>query len=336
MAKQTTDESFQALQHLDGPDPLDRVYLFYGEDAFMLEKLVEAVERKRFKGKPVDPLSWEVYRATETGVQRALDSVRTISMFGGAKVVVYRDLDKLPDADLAKLLEYAQKPARAHLILVAEKIDGRKKLWSELKKVCHSVQCAPLTDRNVSDYIRTAARDIPFASGAVDALANCVGPNRAMLERAFEKLRIVMAGAKSITPELVEEHVLDTRERSIFELTRTLTRRDIPAALEALRVLIDQRQEPIAINGMLARHARMMLQVKIGLARNMSSSDIAAKAGINPYAMKEYLEGVRNYSLPELYRFHADVYEADRSMKSRPVPSPLVLSRLLLSLCRPA
>lgn len=337
MAKKTTDESLQALRHLSGSDPLERVYLFYGEDTFVVDKLISAVAHKRFKGKDIDPMSWEVYRAGETEISKPLDAVRTISMFGGTKVVIYRDVDKLNESDLQKLSDYVQKPAKAHLILVASKIDARRKTWTEIKKSAYAVNCPTLDERNVSDYVQSAAmsKNLNFDGYAADALANCIGPHRALIERALEKLELATSPNQLITPEIIEEHVIDTRERSIFELTKAITKRNIPLALEALRALIYQKQEPVVINGMLARHARMMIQVKLGKQQRLSDQEIAQKAGINPYAMREYLEAANHYSLGELYKFHDAVFEADRSLKSKPVPSPIVLSSLLLTLMKP-
>lgn len=337
MAKKATDESLQALRHLSGSDPLERVYLFYGEDSFIIDKLVTSVSFKRFKGKDVDPLSWEVYRAGEVDISKPIDAVRTVSMFGGPKVVIYRDVDRLNEADLQKIVDYVKKPARAHLVLIASKIDARRKSWTEIKKAAYAVNCPVLDERNVSEYVQSAAiaKNLQFDGFAADALANCIGPNRALIERALEKLELATSKDQLITPEIIEEHVIDTRERSIFELTKAITKRNIPLALEALRALIYQKQEPVVINGMLARHARMMIQVKLGKQQKLSDHDIAQKAGINPYAMREYLEAANNYSLSELYKFHADVFETDRSLKSKPVPSPIVLSQLLLSLMKP-
>lgn len=337
MAKKTADESLQAFRHLTGSDPLERVYLFYGDDSFVVDKLVGAVSAKRFKGKAIDPLSWEVYRAGEVEVSKPIDAVRTVSMFGGPKVVVYRDVDKLNETDLQKIVDYVKKPARAHLVLIAAKIDARRKSWTEIKKAVYAVNCPVLEERNVSEYVASAAasRNLKFDTFAADALANCIGPNRALIERALEKLELVISQDQLITPEIIEEHVIDTRERSIFELTKAITKRNIPLALEALRALLYQKQEPVVINGMLARHARMMLQVKLGKQQKLSDNDIAQQAGINPYAMREYLEAANHYSMAELYKFHADVFETDRSLKSKPVPSPIVLSQLLLTLMKP-
>lgn len=335
MAKQVLDESAQALRELAGPEPLERVYLLYGDDSFIVDKIVDAIQMKRFKGKEVDPLSWELYRGDEIEAKKVIDSVRTISLFGGVKVVVYRDIDKLSEGDLQEIVSYVQAPVRAHLVLIATKIDARKKSWTEIKKHAKAISCAPLSEKNVVEYIRSARQNLVFENGAADVLAECIGPNRALIERALEKLSLAITEGQKITPELVEEHVIDIRERSVFELTKSLTKRDIPAALEALRVLLEQRQEPVVINGMLARHARMMLQVKLGLNQRLSDDELMQKIGVNFYGLKEYKEAAKNYSLGELCQFHADVFDIDRTLKSKPVPPSLVLSKLLLSLLKP-
>lgn len=337
MAKSSSkpvDETPKALTHLNGPDPLERVYLFYGEDSYMVNKLIEAAEKKRFKGKPTDPLSWEVYRSDETTAQTAIESVRTISMFGGPKVVVYRDIDKINESDLQKIADYVQSPVRAHLILTASSIDGRKKTWKTIKESAYSVQCPNLDDRNVVEYIQASSKPLKVSSEAAAVLANCIGPNRALIERAIEKLSLAIPADQEITPQIVEEHVIDTRERSIFELTKAITKRNIPSALEALRVLIDQKQEPVAINGILARHARMMLQVRLGRDKRLSDNEIVQKTGIHPFAIREYNEAISNYSLAELYQFESAVFETDRSLKSKPVPPIHQLSKLIMSLMK--
>lgn len=336
MAKATIDESAQALKALRGSGPLEGVYLFYGEDFCLIDQLVESVARKRFKGGEIDPLSWDVYHAGETSANDVINSVRTISMFGGAKVVVYRGIEKLNEADLQRLVAYASSPVRAHLVLVASRIDMRKKSWSSLKKSVYAVSCMPLTERNMASYVRESShsRSMTLTSDGIDSLCGLIGPDRALLERALDKLALAVSPETTITPEIVEQYVVDTRERSVFELTNDITKRNIPGALSALRTLLSQGQEAIAINGMLARHARMLLQVKLGQARRMSDDAIAEQIGVKPYFMRDYAEGARHYSLSELYKFHARVYDVDRTLKSKPVPAELALSELLMSLLK--
>ncbi|MCL2325366.1 MAG: DNA polymerase III subunit delta [Proteobacteria bacterium] len=335
MAKAQSDESIQMLAKLKGNDPLERVYLFYGEDSYTIDRLIDALIEKRFRGSAPDPLSFEQYRAGETETARVIDAIRTVSMFGGSKVVIFRDIERLVEDDLARLSAYAAAPVKAHLILTARKIDERKKSYKALKPATVSVNCAPLNERHVSAYIQEEARtrSLMLSAGAADALAECIGPNRALIARAFEKLSLAVGSAAPITTQHITEHVFDTRERKVFEISQAIAKRDIASCLNALHILIEQKQEPIAINGFFARQARTLLIVKLGLLKKLPQDDIMQRADIrNPYAMREYHEAASNYTLGELYQFHSAVYEADRSLKSKPVPALFVLSRVLMTL----
>lgn len=337
MAKQSVDEASVLLKQLRSDAPLGRLYLLYGEDSFIVERLISVILNKRFGGNPPDSLSFEQYRAGDSDVQRVIDAVKTMSMFGGVKLVIYRDLERLNEEELKRLCAYAENPVRAHLVLVATKIDGRKKSWSTLKKAAQTAECTPLSDWQIVDYIRAEAKasKLNFDANAAETLADCIGPNRAIIERALEKLSLAVTNDQIISSTFITDHIVETRERSVFELTKALSKRDIPACLSALHVLIEQRQEPIMINGLLARHARQMIQVKLGQAMRLSNDEIMKKSGITYYAMRECLEGASKYSMNELFQFHSKIFECDRDLKSKPIPNPLILAKVLMSLMKP-
>lgn len=336
MAKRAVDEALNLLKQLRSDEPLARLYLLYGDDRFIVERLISVIIDKRFGGKPSDDLSFEQYRAGDTAVRQVLDAVMTVSMFGGVKLVIYRDLERLNEEELKQLCAYAEKPARAHLVLVANKIDGRKKSWIKVKKLAQTAECTSLSDWQVADYIRAEAQaaKLNFSGNAAETLANCIGPNRAIIERTLERLSLAVKDGQSISSSFITEHIVETRERSVFELTKALSRRDIPSCLNALDILIEQRQEPIMINGLLARYARQMIQVKLGQSLGLSDTEIMKKAGINIYAMREYRSGVGKYSLYELFQFHSNIFDCDRDLKSKPIPNALVLTKVLMSLIK--
>lgn len=335
MAKRDVDESEKLFAHLASGEPMAAVYLVIGDEDYVVEEALALLARKRFGGGAVDALSWEQYRAGEKDFvfSRALDSLRMVSMFGGAKVVILRDAEELKEADLKALAEYVKKPAgRAHLAIFARKVDQRKGSWSAIKKGAFCVQCSGLSDYEVEGWIqgRAKALGLNLSRDAVEYLALCIGPNRAMIARSLEKIQVGFLPGQAIRLEDVQGQVVDTRERSIFELTRAISKRNLGEAMAALGALIAQNQEPIAINAMIARQARMMLQVKLALGLRLSEQEILGRCKIAPFAYKEYREAANRYSLSELYRLHSLAFEADRELKSVPIPKYLVLENLLL------
>lgn len=354
--KKRKPDDFKSVRNAIRNNPLEKVYIIYGEEAYLRDKVIDEIANKRFKGGDIDPMSWEVYRSNEVGAQKVVDATRTISLFGGTKVVIYHDIDKLPVADIAILANYAANPVRAHLILTATKLDSpargasaksksakgtpsKTALWQQLANNARTYYFAPLIEKDykpeISDYIKFTASEkkLRINSQAVEVLRDLIGPNLALIERAIEKLYIAYGSDRVITPDMVEEQVIDTRQRSVFELTKAISERDIVKAMAALHILLAQDQEPVAINGMLAMHARRLIAVKRAQKSGASDADITKAAGISQYALDhEYNSAAEKYSLTELYQFHADIFDADRSLKSKPMPAELVFSRLLFNL----
>lgn len=344
-------DDFKTVRDALRTKTLEKVYLLYGEDAFLRDKIIREIADKRFHGNEIDPTSWEVYRANETNAQKVVDAVRTVSLFGGAKVVVYHDIDKLPIGDIAILAEYAASPIRAHLVLTATKLDSptraataksmpsKAALWKQLAENACAYCFLPLPENDykgeINAYIEFAAEEkrLPIEPQAVDVIKNLIGPNRALIERAIEKLCLAFGTQRPVTPEMVEEQIVDTRERSVFELLDAVSKRDLIKAMTALRVLINQDQEPVVINGMLATHARRLVAVKRAMQNGANDDEITQITGITSYFLrKDYKPAANRYSLAELYRFHADIFDADRSLKSKPMPAELVFSRVLMNL----
>lgn len=352
--KERKSDDFKSVRNAIRNNPLENVYIIYGEEAYLRDKVIDEIAKKRFNGGDIDPMSWEVYRSNEVGAQKVVDATRTISLFGGTKVVIYHDIDKLPVADIAILANYAANPVRAHLILTATKLDSpargasaksksakgapsKTALWQQLANSARTYYFAPLVEKDykpeISDFIKFTASEkkLRINSQAVEVLRDLIGPNLALIERAIEKLYIAYGSDRVITPDMVEEQVIDTRQRSVFELTKAISERDIVKAMAALHILLAQDQEPVAINGMLAMHARRLIAVKRAKVAGVRDSDLGDATGIK-YGLSEYKSAAEKYSLTELYQFHADIFDADRSLKSKPMPAELVFSRLLLNL----
>ena len=206
--KKRKPDDFKSVRNAIRNNPLEKVYIIYGEEAYLRDKVIDEIAKKRFNGGDIDPMSWEVYRSNEVGAQKVVDATRTISLFGGTKVVIYHDIDKLPVADIAILANYAANPVRAHLILTATKLDSPARGASaksksakgapsktaplqQLANCARTYYFAPLPDYDKTgqnDFIRFTASEkkLRINSQAVEVLRDLIGPNLALIERAIE------------------------------------------------------------------------------------------------------------------------------------------------------
>jgi len=337
MAKAEQEKSRDFFRTIKTQD-LAALYLFHGEERFLVEKAVEEVLRRLFGTEGPDPLSFEVLRGGEADGKRISDAARTASMLGGERVVLVRDAERLSDADLQHLIAFGKKPPRrSYLVVVATKFDARKSAWAGLRAVAEEVKFQPLARYQMAEWIQRQCqrRSLRIDEGAADFLAEAIGTDMAMIDVALEKAAIAADGG-TITYDVLRDSVADTRERSVFELTAALSTRTLSAVLSALRSLLEQGQSAIAINAMMVRHFRLLLKAKTGQAKRLSDGDLARFVGVSPFFMKEYGGAAKQYGFAELLALHAATYEADRLLKSSRLPDVSIIEAVLLQACLPS
>ena len=332
MASKVLDETPEMFRHLESDETLEAVYFFYGEDTFLIDRLRKAVIRKRFGGQEPDGLNYEQYWAGEADVMTVLTAVRSISLFGEKKLVIYRDIDRLKEEDLVKITAYITKPARACFVMTAGKLDMRKKSYAQICKLCaRSVCCPVLEDRDydhsaVDAFVASEANKLGLRLDAEAAVLvrDFLGPNRGMIVQALEKLSLANRTGQTVTPAFVREQLVDIRERGAFELASTLVRRDLQAFVISLKALMDQKQEPVAMNGMLAGKIRQLLLYKLCQDKRMTQNEITQTLGLNPRqaypVLKECGQAAGLFTTTELKRLHRILSETDRAIKSSSLP----------------
>lgn len=313
------------------------VYLFHGAERYLVDRAVEDVIRKRFGDDEPDPFSYEPMRGSDVDGRRIVDACRTVSMLGGQRLVVVREVDALDDSELELVAQYAASPSkRSVLVLTAVKVDGRKKTWKALKKHGNEVLFEQLYRDQMPDWIVRQGRrkGLQVDDAAAEALAEAVGADMTLLNLALEKLALLVGqDGRRVGVEQVRAAVAETRERSVFELTDALSRRDLEGSLMALASLREHGQDYIPITFMIARHVRLLMKVHSGQRRRLSGRELASYVGVSSFFLKDYASGARRFDTAQLVALHALLYEADRQLKSSRLPGQIVLERVITAFC---
>jgi len=126
--------------------------------------------------------------------------------------------------------------------------------------------------------------------------------------------------------------VAETRQRSVFELTKAIGAGEVARALGLLANMLRNREPPLRIQFMLARQVRQIWRAKELAAAGASRGDIAAAVGINPYFLDDILVPARRMSRAALEGALERLYQADLALKTSRVEPELALSRLVQSL----
>lgn len=271
-------------------------------------------------------------------------------------------LEAATSGDGADRLESVLKsglPEGTHLILTADTVDKRKKLFKTLDEMGKILEFSKVKgDTKLKGLLMENARELltakgkKMAPGAWLALGKKTGFNLRTSMAALEKLITFTGGKPTIDEEDIEAAIGKTREETIFNLTAALAEKNLAASLAILGEWLDRGDHPVMILAMLAREIRILLQARLLLeARSLTPyqagmdygrfqkalfPEIKERLGTatpHPYAIYQALGHAGRFSRESLVHHLETLVDIDLALKSTAKDARLMLERFLIQVC---
>ncbi len=297
---------------------LKPVYFLYGEETYLVSRA-----QKRLLDVAVDPdtkdFNLSVFYGAECTAVQVVDAASTLPMFAERRVVLLKNIDKLPTDGHDRMLAYLADPAPdTCLICVATKPDMRRKLYAELKKQPGSLECKKIYDNRLAPFVIAEAQTMGkrIEKAAADVLVFLIGNQLQSLITQLEKLVIVVGGRDTITVSDVQASVSSVKEFTAFEFAAAVGLKDLEQALRSLDTLLRNASDSYTVVGSLASHMRRLWRVRELMDAAASNDQIVAATKIPAFFLKDALLQAKNYRCSELQQVILDLYEADRNIKS--------------------
>lgn len=260
-------------------------------------------------------------------------------------------------------------PQNNILVLTAETVDKRQRLFTYLKKKGTVVDCSVAAGGNVAAQkeqkavlqemmLKTLAGfQKKIDKQAVDIFFERVGCHPVAVVTETEKLAHYVGDSPVIKKEDLEAMVVRNREDALYELTDAFGKRQIGRTLLILSRLLEQGVHGLAILATLRNHLRKQLifrslQMRSSPAwrRGMTAKefqnnylpDLKAEGEWSdilkghPYALFMSFTKAANYSCSGLKYWLSLLLEAEYRLKGSPLPQKLILEELLLSMLKGA
>ncbi|MFA4916301.1 MAG: DNA polymerase III subunit delta [Syntrophales bacterium] len=260
-------------------------------------------------------------------------------------------------------------PEGHHLIMTAEAVDKRKKLFkaiSEKGEILYFPRIKGETKQK--SMLMDTAKDLlvqggkKLTPGAWAAIGKKTGFSLRDSVAAIEKL-IIYAGEKTTIEDMdVEDVVGKTREGTVFDLTEALVAKDREKALLTLKELFDQDVHHLMILAMVIREIRLLLQAKIfvnsgklslfnpamgysqfqgavyPLIKELTgySGGKGGREGLtvqHPYVIYNALRNSARFSLNDLVSYLEDLVDIDLALKSTIKNPRFLLEKFFIKVC---
>ncbi len=344
----TPEDAIQRAQRGD----LLPVWLLVGEERLLRDQALEAITKAALAG-GVPDFNLDKYTAGEADVGKILGATRMVPMMAKKRVVLVRGLERwdasageatdddrkaLPPLD--QIAEYAKAPIDSTcLVLVAQKLDGRRKLVTAAKKGDFLVDCAPIDARKLPGWIaaRAKAKGHTIDPDVCELVGEISGPDLSTLDDVLERLSLYVGPGNPITEEAVSICVTRVRLADTWKLVDAVSTKDLGTALTLFADVYDPRDRGLPLVGALAWSLRQLLKLKSALETGASLDEAAKRAGIYPaFRAREHQQKLKAFRGRELERWLLVLQETDLALKSSRRPAEAILEDMLTRLCRRA
>ena len=246
---------------------LDPLYLVLGDDEY--EKAEMASEFEEVVDVDLRAFNVERFHGGDVSLRAILDATRTLPMMVPRRLVVVLRAERLlepkresdsatRDAD-ALLAFIKQPPSHATLVLVAGRLDERRRVTKRLLAKATVVRCGVLeTVHDVQRWIRSRmkAQGLRISSDAVAVLAGRVGPDIARLRDAVERLILFSGDEPEILASDVPAVVGPAVSQDDWAVARAIEHGVSDVALRELGLMLESGAVPHMVLGQLAWVAR--------------------------------------------------------------------------------
>lgn len=313
------------------------VYLFYGEEEFLIREAVELIAQK-----VADPGTRDFNLSTiycrEASASDIVGIAQTLPFMAAKRLIITRDIDAFKSADLEALIPYLRDPSPSTclVMLSSQRKYDKKAVISAVEKGGGAVVAFyALKESDVCEWITSWAdtRGIKIAADAVRFIVQIVGNDLQKIKNELEKLEIYIKDSKAVSLEDVRRVVGDFREFSPFDLAEAIGHRDGQKAFLVLARLLQEGEEPVGLIGAIAWNMRRLLRAKAMQASGIGYEEIKKRLNVLWLHSASFMEQMNRFSEAELKEALGALLQADRQLKTGGQDARLVLDGLILKLC---
>lgn len=327
---------------------LKQVYIFYGNEKYMIKWITSNLKEK-YITKSFESLNYVVTDAKEVNVENILDACETLPFMDERKIVVVENAsvilnNKAEDVGKnEKLINYFKNPCKSTILIFKlsdEKIDNRKKIIKEIKKIGLVINFTKLERDELKKWLLKILKKNKkkITSKCVDYFIESTGyleygNNKTLYDLENEILKLInfVGDKEHITEEDVDKVIIKSIENNIFKLVDNIGYKNSKKALSILNDMVLDNSPLPMILFMIIRQFRLLLRCKLLFERGYTDYDIAKKVGVQSFVIKKLLKQCKNFSCKELEDILVKCLNLDKSVKSGQLDNRLALEMLFIN-----
>ena len=292
-------------------------YLFEGPEEYIKQQALKQLCARLL---PEGLEEMNLADMTDPDADALIAAAETLPFMGEKRVIIVRECALLvngrkaeDDRKVEAVTDYLTHipPSACIVFYIKGKADGRKKLYTLIKKQHVIVDFSQMNDAECADWARKAMRRMGKALDADTAarLVFTVGRDAALLRQEMDKLCAYLDERDVVTAEDIDAICTRSTECTVFQMVDAQVAGNSDAAFALLRDMVRAGEDRIGILAMLLRQYRILYHMRCLMDERTPQQSQAQLLGIPPFSVGRTQQQARRFDkarLKEAYDFLLD------------------------------
>lgn len=316
---------------------LKNLYLFYGDEAYLMQKYEKDMIDKLVSADFYD-MNLNYFHGKEAVYDVLSGIVETLPFFADKRLVFVKESGLFTTGrkdETEKLANYVEDlPLETVLVFIEKNIDKRNSLYKKVNKFGTVVEFKTPDEKSLIKWIIMLSKQngkVMTSSTAV-ALLRTVDNSMNSIETELEKLFAYALDDSEITVKHIRSVCTKSIQAQIFQLVEAIGRRNSEKAIDEFAILIQKKESPQMVIVMITRQFRLILQCSFLSSQRESVDSIAATLGIRTFIVRDCLSQATNFTIDMLKSAFMACLDADVKIKSGEMNDKIAVEMLILEI----
>ena len=322
-----------------------RLYIFYGEETFLLHHYLLQL-KKILIDELTESFNFHKLNNENFDLQILADAVENLPMMAENTLVQVDDIDlfKLNESDRNRMGEILSDiPEYCTVVFTYETAswspDKRyKKLWEAISENGEIVEFAKQEQRDLVAWISRhfLANKKRISTDLCVYLIDITGGTMTALSGEISKI-CAYSGAEEICRADIDAVVEPVLDAVVYQMTDLLGQKKYAKALEKLQQLLKMQQEPLAILGAIGGQFRKISTARVLIDSGKNAAELMSLyPGMKGYPAEKLMDCARRFSPAFCKKASELILETDYRIKTSFDAPERLLEMLLLQLAQEA
>ena len=303
------------------------VYYLMGEESYYIDKICDYIAENALKPEERD-FNQTIMFGSDVNAAQIVDAARRYPMMAERQVVIVKEAQNLKNTDA--LEKYLKQPLQSTVLVICHKngkIDGRKREYVKaIQQAGVLFESQKLKERDLPVFIENYVKQKNAAidSKSTQLIADAIGADLSRLVGELEKVLLGLPDEnRRITPQVVEDRIGVSKDFNGFELRDAIVNRNV---FKANQIINYFDKNPKAGNiysflPMLFNYFQNLMIAFYSPNRN-SQEGVAEWLELrSPWAAKDYMTGMRNFTAMKTMQIISKIREIDAKSKGLDNPN---------------